>query len=169
MNDEPELIAKAEQILGVEASTPDPVLAAGIFGLQDDYAATAVASVAGAGIAEAVTENSLAAGVGAGVAIHATRTARAGSQGLTVRMLVAVTDSSIHILDWVTGSGPTKKLLTFDRGNTEVQITKFGLSRHVNLRDTGAGTSLALTGTTLAFSAEAKGDKLVMHLLADPG
>ncbi|CAB4764775.1 unannotated protein [freshwater metagenome] len=169
MNSEAELIEKAEQILGSDLSENDKVLAAGIFGLQDDFTATAVASVAGATIADSLTENSLAEGVGAAAAVHATREAHAGAQGVTVRMLVAVTHNSLHILDWVTGSGPTKQLFRFDRASTDVQITKFGLSRHLNLRDSAAGTSLALTGTTLVFSAEAKGDKLVLHLLADPG
>jgi len=169
MNSETELIEKAEQILGPNTSTSDPVLAAGIFGLQTDYAAIAVAGVAGGVLTGAVTDNPLAMGAGVGVANHVARTAVAEGKGVTVRMLVAVTLESIHILDWVTGSGPTKELLSFERANTEVQITKFGLSRHLNFRDSAAGTSLGLTGSTAPFSAESKGDKLVLHLLADPG
>ena len=98
--------------------------------------------------------------------MHATRSAIAASEGLTVRMLVAVTPERIRVLDWQTGSGPTRELLCFDRSSTDVKITKFGLSRHVELHDAASGRSLVLTGSTAPFASESKGDRAVMKELA---
>jgi hypothetical protein len=162
VNDPSELIGKAAGILGTEQA----VIAAGIFGLKDDYLAVGLGAAAGGSIGDALLDNPLAGGVGAAAGMHATRAAIADSKGLTIRMLVAVTPERIRVLDWQTGSGPTKELLSFDRSSTDVKITKFGLSRHVELNDAASGRSLVLSGTTAPFSAESKGDKAVMKELA---
>jgi hypothetical protein len=161
MHHRQDLVDAATTILGPD----DPVLAAGIFGLQDQPVAVGAASVAGAAAGREL-DGALGAGLGGAVAIHTTREALAASQGLTVRMLVAVTATRIHVLDWVTGSGPTRELLSFDRSTTRVQVTTFGLSRRLHLADPTAGSDLALTGTTALFSAEAPGDKAVLRELA---
>ena len=162
MNDPAELISKATAILGHE----EQVLAAGIFGLKDNYVAVGAGTAAGAGLGGAILDNPVAAGVGGAAAMHATRSAMAASKGLTVRMLVAVTSEQIRVLDWATGSGPTKELLSFDRSSSVAKVTKFGLSRHVELRDSASGQSLALSGSTAPFASESKGDKAVLRLLS---
>ncbi|MBF6558282.1 MAG: hypothetical protein IVW52_19450 [Acidimicrobiales bacterium] len=163
MNDPSELIGKASAIVGTE----QPVIAAGIFGLKDDYLAVGLGTAAGASLGDAILDNPLASGVGGAAAMHATRSALAASNGLTVRMLVAVTPELIRVLDWETGSGPTTELLSFDRSSTDVKINKFGLSRHVELHDSATGQSLALSGSTAPFVSESKGDKAVLKELSD--
>ncbi len=164
MNDEADLIAKAQGVLGAD----EPVLAAGIFGLEDDYVEAGAAMVAG-GAVGSVVDDSTASALGAVAALHMSRDVRAAEQGVTVRMLLAVTATRIHVLDWKTGSGPTGELRSFDRATTAVQISKFGLSRHLALHDTSTGHDLTLTGSTAFYVNEAKGDKLVLHLLSEPG
>ncbi len=161
MNDPVELIAKATAILGAD----QPVLAAGIFGLKDDYVAVGLGTAAGASLADVVLDNPIASGVGGAAGMHATRSAIAASQGLTVRMLVAITAEQIRVLDWATGSGPTKELLAFDRSSTDVKVTKFGLSRHVALHDSTTGQAVCLSGSTAPFASESKGDKAVLEVL----
>ncbi len=162
MNEPGELIAKATAILGHE----EPVVAAGIFGLKDNYAAVGAGTAAGATLGQVILDNPVASGVGGAAALHATRSAAAASKGLTVRMLVAVTAGHIRVLDWVTGSGPTKELLSFDRSTTDVKVTRFGLSRHMTLRNPDSGQSVALSGSIAPFVSESKGDKAVLRLLS---
>jgi hypothetical protein len=157
-----ELIDRAKAILGPD----ETVLAAGIFGLKDNYVAVGAATAAGASLGDLVLGNPLASAAGGVAAMHATRSAEATSRGLTVRMLIAVTADRIRVLDWATGSGPTRELLSFDRSSTDVTVTKFGLSRHVELRDSRTGQWLALSGSTAPFASESKGDKAVMKTLS---
>ncbi len=161
--DEQALISDAVNVIG----GGEEILAAAIFGLQDDYVKLAVAGVAtGAATTALDVTDPLAGGVAFGVATHEARRLNAEGQGLTVRMLVAVTAKAIHILDRTELGKTTCELLRFDRATTAVQITKFGLSRQLNLADGSAGTSIGLTGSTAIFSPEAAGDKLVLHLLS---
>jgi hypothetical protein len=164
MNSSTELISKSRTILGDGTE----IVAAGIFGLQDDPLAVSTSGVAGAGLGDLVTDNPIMAAASGAGAMHAARATGAGSQGLTVRMLVALSDTRIHILDWLTGAGPTQELASFERTRTEVRVKKFGLSRRLTLRDTVSGRSLALTGTTAFFASESKGDKSVLRLLEPP-
>jgi hypothetical protein len=158
MNDPKDLIGKAADLLGSE----EGIIAAGIFGLKDNYVGAGMGMAGGGTLGEVVLDNPLGGAAG----LHASRSARAASKGVTVRMLVAVTAERIRVLDWVTGSGPTKELLCFDRSCTDVKITKFGLSRHVALSDAGSGHSLVLTGSTAPFASESKGDKAVLGALS---
>jgi hypothetical protein len=162
VNDPNGLISKASVIVGNEQQ----VIAAGIFGLKDDYVAVGLGTVAGASVSDVLLDSSLAGAVGGAAGMHATRGALAASQGLTVRMLVAVTPERIWVLDWETGSGPTKELVSFNRSSTEVKISKFGLSRHLELHDPDSGRSLALSGSTAPFASESKGDKAVLKELS---
>ncbi len=98
--------------------------------------------------------------------MHVARELNAENHGVTVRMLLAVTPTQLHILDWQTGSGPTRLLRTFPRATTSVEVKKFGLSRRLHLTDRNSGESLALTGSASALNAEAKGDKAVLKALA---
>ncbi len=158
-----EMIATASAALGGN----EEVLAAGIFGLQDNYAALAVAGVA-TGVAmdlAAVPENPAADALKAAVTAHVTRTIIAESKGMSVRMLVAVTPHQIHVWKWSL-AGIGDKITDFNRELTVIQITKFGLSRHLNLLDSTKTNPLQLTGTTAFFSSESAGDKSVLELLS---
>ena len=146
------LIAAAQQFLG----DGEEVIAAGVFGLQDDYAAIAVAGAATGAAVDAATSND---------PVAATRDAVAKSKGLTVRMLVAVTAQRIHVMDYPDSGHPSVEFMSFDRAKSVVQITKFGLSRHLNLADPNTTQQIGLTGSTAFYSQEAAGDKLVLHLL----
>jgi hypothetical protein len=162
MSNQAELTAAAAQFLGDDAE----VLGAGIFGLQDDYAAITVAGAATGLALDAVgSDDPVAGALTAGITVHATRDAVAKSKGLSVRMLVAVTPTHIHIMDYPDSGIPSVEYLNFDRSKTAVQVTKFGLSRHLNLADPEAGQQIGLTGSTAFFSSVAAGDKMVLHLL----
>jgi hypothetical protein len=163
--DEQALIADARNVIG----DGEEILAAGIFGLQDDYAKLAVAGVAtGAATTALDVTNPLAGGVAFGVATHETRRLNAENMGLTVRMLVAVTPATIHVLDRTELGKTTRELMRFDRASTAVQVTKFGASRNLNLADASAGTSIGLVGAAVFYVPESAGDKLVLHLLSPP-
>ncbi len=155
-------MAKATAVLGPD----EPLLAAGIFALQDGYLALAAGATIGSEVTSLAGGGALLGGVGAAAGMHVARDARAASQGLTERMLVAVSAEHIHILDWVTGSGPTRVLRTYVRASTDITMKRFGLSRHVTLHDRASDHSLKLSGTTARISAEAGGDKAVLAVLA---
>ena len=143
------------------------IVAAGIFGLQDDPMAVSTAGVVGAGVGDLIGDNPVVTAAAGAGAIHAARATLAASQGLTVRMLVALSDTRIHILDWLTGAGrPGAGVLRAHPHRGAGQ--RFGLSRRITLRDTVSGRSLALTGTTAFFASESKGDKSVLSHLEPP-
>jgi len=156
-----DLTATAQDLIG----TDEQVTAAGVFGLQDNYAA-----ITAAGAVESVAMPNSAGpaleGVGAAVGVEAARQANAAAKGVTVRMLVAVTDASIHVFAMSPLGGQVERqLMTFPRATTDVEVKKFGLSRHLNLTEQGSGQELHLTGSTAPFSPEAKGDKAVLAAL----
>lgn len=138
------------------------MLAAGVFGLQD----LLFAQMAG-GVAGALATDGLAGGaVGAGLGGLAAKKSYAESQGVTIQLILAVTAEQIHVLNRETDGRLTDVVASFDRASCEVSISKFGLSRIIDLTDPATGTHLKLTGTTAPFSMLAKPDKLVLHLLS---
>ncbi|UDY35997.1 hypothetical protein [Dermatobacter hominis] len=158
-----DLINQAATVL---AGIDEPIRAAGIFGhanpsnLELAVAGGAAASVPG-------SSDPLLGAVANVTAMQAVATADAARDGLTVRMLLAVTDSRIFVLDWATGDGATRVLATLDRATTDIEVRHFGLSRRVELTDHASGRVLHLVGATAAFSPEAAGDKAVLRVL-DP-
>lgn len=163
VKDSPDDLAAAAQAFLADGET---VLGAGVFGLQDDYAAVAVAGAAtGLAVDAATSDDPVAGALAAGITVHATRDAVAKAKGLAVRLLVAVTPTRIHILDYPDSGRPSVEYMSFDRATAVVQITKFGMSRHLNLADPGSGQQIGLTGSTAFFSQVAAGDKMVLHLL----
>ena len=153
MNDPQTLRAKAASVLGAT----EPLEAVGIFGLQSNYLALTAGGVVG---------STVGGELGNLAGMHAARELDAASKGVSVRMLVAVTATHIQVLDWVTGSGPTRLMCSFNRVDTSVEIKKFGLSRRLNLHDRQSGESIGLTGSTSPMSAYAKADKAVLAALA---
>lgn len=159
-----DLIAAAQEALGSE----ETVRAAGVFGLQDNYAAI----TAGGLVTDVLMPdggNPALAGVSGAAGIELGREANAARKGVTVRMLVAVTERTIHVFALpMAGDVPQKELMSFDRGATSVEVRKFGLSRKLKLTDRNSGRHLGLTGSTARFSSAAKGDKAVLAELS-PG
>ena len=58
---------------------------------------------------------------------------------------------------------------TFPRASSEVQISRFGLSRLVHLHDPDAELKMTLHATAAPFLRQSKADAIVLHLLAAPG
>jgi hypothetical protein len=161
MSNPDDLIYKTQQLVGGE----DQVIAAGIFALSDDYKAIAKNSI----ITGLLTpsDNAIVEGLETGAVLEGTRQHEAHKQGLSARMIVAVSEKSIYIFSLpVTGSQPQQELFCFDRESTDIEIKKFGLSRHLNLQPQTGNKKLKLTGTTVKFLPEGAGDRKVLSLLA---
>lgn len=145
----------------------EEVLAAGVFAVQDDYLGTALAAIGGSAAAGELVDNSLAEGIGAAAGIRAAREAHAASEGVSLRMLVAVTPTHIRLfrLD-ATGETPREELMHFDRSSCEVDVSKFGASEHIDLRQ--EGREMKLTGGVGFLSAYKDANKAVARELLTP-
>ncbi|MBK5287750.1 MAG: hypothetical protein JJE46_04705 [Acidimicrobiia bacterium] len=158
-SDEQGLIQNAQAVLGDER-----VLAAGTFALQDLVYAQAAGLTAGGLLAE-----SLPGAADAAASVAASRTAvkaAAAAQGVTVKLIVAVTDAHIYVMKW--GPEPTNDRIvhTFGRATTAVKITKFGLSRVVHLEDSSTGEEVELHASVARWTRQSGPDKHVLELLA---
>lgn len=164
MPHESELVAKAEQALGDGHS----VIAAGVFGLQDNYVGVTLGGIAAGAAAEGLPGGATTGAVAAAAGIHVARQVNAESKGVTVRMLVAVTDTHIHLFSLgAVSNDPGHELLRFDRATTTCKESSFGASRHLTLTDSASGHEIGLTGSAAFFSAYAEGDKAVLQTLRD--
>ncbi len=85
----------------------------------------------------------------------------AESQGVTVQMVVAVTDESIHVLNRDTGGRLTDRVVSFERHTADVRVSKRGLLRIVEISD-DSGARIELEGSASPISQLAKGDKAVL-------
>ena len=156
------LIAEATAVLGGDP----PVLAAGVFGLAGLLTAATGGLVAGSMVGG--LSNSVAGQIGGALLGDlAAKHAYAESHGASVQLLVAVTETHIHVLNRDPAQRLAAALAVFERATCEVTVRKFGLSRTVQLHDTSSGEALSLTGTTARISPLAKGDRLVLALLGD--
>lgn len=156
---EADLVQKAQQALGDDHH----VLAAGVFGLQDNYGAIMVGGLAGGAIAQELPGGSVTDAATAAASVYVTRQVMADAKGVSVRMLVAVTDAAIVLfaLDSV-GTTPHREVMRFGRATTTCKESKFGASRHLTLNDSATGQEIGLTGSAAFFSAYAEGDKAVL-------
>lgn len=155
---EDSIVQEAEGILGDGTE----VLAAGYFGLQDLIAAQIAGGTAGALTGSAADVGALGGGLGGAAAVKA----YAESQGVTVQLILAVTDDQLVVLNRDTQGRLPSRVATFDRSSCDVEISKMGLSRFVAITDTATGDKLTLHGAVSPLSAQSKGDKAVMELLA---
>lgn len=156
------LAAEASQVLG----GTEAVQAAGVFGLQNLMAAQMAGNVVGG-----VGAGALGAGVGVdaaavGLGGLAAKKAAAEAQGVTLQLIVAVTEQHIYVLNRDTDGRLPDVVASFDRATAQVQVTKFGLSRIISITNPDGGDSITLHGSTGPFSSFAKADAVVMHLLA---
>ncbi|WP_368497006.1 hypothetical protein [Herbiconiux sp. A18JL235] len=165
---EQELVAEARAALSAAGEPDGEVLAAGVFGLADLVFAEALGLAAGSVVGSGDGDSgALGAGLGAALGGLAATKAAAEAQGVTVQLLVAVTDDTIHVLNRDTGGRLRTEVASFPRATTRATVEKVGLSRHLTLTDSATGTSIRLHGSTAWISAQAQGDKLVLELLAD--
>jgi len=156
------LAAEAARVLGAA----EPVQAAGIFGLQDLMAAQMVGNVAGgvtAGVADAgVAGQALATGLGG----LAAKKVAAAAQGVTLQLIVAVTEQHLYVLNRDAEGKLPDVVARFDRTTAHVQVSKFGLSRIITITGADGVESITLHGSAGPFSSFAKADAVVLHLLA---
>ncbi|MCB0951568.1 MAG: hypothetical protein R2714_03140 [Microthrixaceae bacterium] len=162
---ETELVAEAERMLAELADVVDRnVLAAGVFSLAELLLAQTAGAFVG-GVASDLAgggggDGALAAAVGSRIAVEAA----AEAKGVSVRLVVAVTTSAVHVLNSERSDLPSE-VARFDRASTEVTVRKMGLSRIVELLDPATGAKVSLHGSVSPISAQSKPDKLVLNLL----
>lgn len=161
-------MANAQQLIDeARRVTPagEEVLAAGVFAIQDDFVATALGAIGGSAIADELIDNPLAEGAGAAAGIRAAREAHAAAEGVSLRMLVAVTDSHIRLFRLgATGETPGEELMHFDRSTCSVDVSKFGASEHIDLRQ--GDKQMKLTGGIGLLSTYKDGNKKVVAELS---
>ncbi len=157
------IMAEARAILGDQAD----VVAAGHFGLAN----LLIAQVAGgtaAGLAGGAIpgDDALNTALGVGLGGLAATKASAEAQGVTMKMILAITPTEIHLLNRDTDGRLRSEVATFQRDAADIAITKLGLSRILTLTDRATGHSVELHGSVSWLSSQAKGDKVVLDLLA---
>lgn len=158
---EDQLIHEAQGILGDE----EQVLAAGYFALHDLLAAQIAGGTTGA-IGASMVDSTAGTALGAGFGGLAAKKAAAEAQGVTIQLIVAVTEDHIHVLNRDTDGRLADHVAAFDRTTCEVDVTKFGLSRNVRLTDPASGARLDLVGGVSPLAVTSKGDKAVLGLIA---
>lgn len=157
---EEELIANAKEALGDDAE----ILAAGVFGCQDLMKASVGGGILGA-FAGQDLGGAVGAGLGAALGGIAARKGVAESRGETLKLVVAVTPSQIHIMNWGDGSAEERHDIVFERSSVDIKIKKMGLSRIIELHDPETDAFFRLHGTT-GLGSQAGPDKHVMEVLA---
>ncbi|CAH0239399.1 hypothetical protein [Microbacterium sp. Bi128] len=160
---EEDIAAEARGILGEQTD----IIAAGHFGLANLIAAQVAGGTVGSIAGGALNvDAALDAGIGVGLGGLAAVKASAEAQGVTMKMIVAITPDEIHLLNRETGGRLRSDVIAFRRNSVDIHIAKFGLSRILTLTDRGSGHSVELHGTVSWLSSQAKGDKVVLDLLA---
>ena len=172
---EADLIADAQAILGPD----EDVLGAGIFGMANLALGQTAGVVAGAapgrragalldGVGAFIDNpllSGLLAGAGAYAGSHAGTHATAAAQGVSVRLLVAVTAEKIHVLNQ--DEKLETEVASFRRDAVDVSVKRLGASRFLTLTDTETGDKIELHGAVGWMSAQAAGDKVVLAMLQE--
>lgn len=162
VGNETELIAEAQQVLGHE----EIVLSAGVFGLADLMHDMVYGGTAGGLAASMVAGNGAgAAGVlfGGLLAKHAA----AKERGVTLKLIVAVTATKIHILNWDDGPGDDRQVACFNRATATVKVKHFGLSRIVTIDDAASGAHMKLHASASRAMAQSAPDQDVLAALTE--
>jgi hypothetical protein len=158
---EDQLIQEAQGILGDD----EQVLAAGYFALQDLVAAQIGGTTAGA-IGGGLINETAGSALGAALGGISAKKAYAESKGVTVQLIVAVTESHIHVVNRDTDGRLGDHVASFERATCQVEIHKLGLARNIRLTDPASGACLELVGGVSPIAVTAKGDKAVLELIA---
>lgn len=155
-----DLLDQARHFLGDDST----VVGAGILGLKDSYLALAAGALA-AGVMDPLPDTPVGDAVAATAGMRTAREARARSQGLSVRMLVAVTTTDVHLLEvGAVGIAPVREALSFDRATLAIGVRKFGFSRRVILDD--GHHRVELTGSVSPLSPYTAGTRSVLAAVA---
>lgn len=161
-------MANAQQLIDHARSvTPEgeEVFAAGVFAVQDDHLANAVGALGGSAVADDLFDNAVAGGIGAAAGVHAARETHAANQGVSLRMLVAITRDHIRLYRLgVTGETPGEELMSFHRASCQVHLEKFGAAEHLELHEDDKQTKL--TGGIGLLSAYKDANKRVIQELS---
>ena len=156
---EADLIAEARSILGAD----EEILGAGYFGLANLRDAMVAGGTAG-GLAVTIGSD-LNPGIGTLAGSLLAVRASAEEQGVTVKLLVAITPDTIHVLNQDTDGRLRTEVVSFRRDHVTVDIQKVGLSRRLTLTDPDSGVSIELHGSVSWLAAQSTGDKVVLALL----
>jgi hypothetical protein len=157
-----DLIQACQSRLAQEGSS-EQVIAAGAFAQQDNLKAMTAGGAASSFLPG--HDNPLLAGLEGAGAIEASRQANAAAHGVSERMMVCVTDAHIYVyaLRSPMGNQPEDLLASFDRAQTEVEVKRFGLAKHLHI--TEGEQKMLLQGSTSRISPDAGGDKAVLAVL----
>lgn len=161
MFDFPQLTIKTQRILG----TDEPLIVS-VLGLQADLVGDITALIVAGTIGDDLGADALTEGILGVGGMRAAREINARSQGVSARMVVAVTPTAIHLLSLpATGAHPGKEVLRFHRATTTVTVKRKGLSRRINLTDAENGQKVRLTGGVAPWSRYAAGTKAIIEEL----
>ncbi|MGZ0713145.1 hypothetical protein ACWPKO_32900 (plasmid) [Coraliomargarita sp. W4R53] len=162
-NSEADIVKEAKSILGDQAD----IIAAGHFGLANLVLAQTAGVTAGSVVGGAIGGNSaINSAIGVGLGGLAATKASAEAQGVTMQMIVAITPDEIQLLNRDTGGRLRSDVAIFRRDAVDINIGSFGLSRLLTLTDLVTGHCVELHGSVSWLSSQAKGDKVVLDLLA---
>lgn len=158
MVDFDELTRKTQRWLGVN----QPIVV-GVLGLRSDLVGAITAAIVSETIADDLGGGFLTEAIFGIGGLRAARQVNARSQGVSVRMVVAVTPTVIHLLSLPsTGTHIEKEVMRFHRPTTTVEIKKYGLSRRIHLTDTDNGQKIRLVGGVAPWSRYGPGTKAIV-------
>lgn len=160
VGDEAELIANVQPVVG-----PEPIVGAGVFGLQDLVLPWVAGGTAG-GVLAGEAAGAMAGVAGVLLGQLAAKHAAAKRAGVTLKLVVAVTATKIHVINWGDASDTTRIVKTFDRSTTTADVRKFGLSRIVTLHDTATDTEMRLHASVARWTSQSGPDKDVLAELS---
>lgn len=126
--------------------------------------ASTIGATAG-GIAGAAVGDEWSGALGAIAARRLAVNASLEEQDVTLQLIVAVTATTIHVLNRDTGGRLRNEVVSFERDSVDIKVEKMGASRYLTFTDPATGTSIKLHGTVSWISSLAKGDKIVFDLL----
>lgn len=146
------------------------VRAAGVFGVQDRGLAVGllgevrVAGIVGALVAQPSPPAQPTSRSGrTAAAIEAMR------PWVAVPVLVAVSDTAVHVCDWDTRSGAVREVARFPLAQTTVLLEQYARARRVILIDRPSGYRLPLTASVSRLSPTGAGVRDVLALLPGSG
>jgi hypothetical protein len=140
----------------------EEIEAVGVFEIQNDYKAMALAGGAAGAIAPG--DNPAVGGLSGAAALEGVRQAEAAHEGVTPTMGLAVTNEFIRIFAMSElGESVGSELMRFNRDVAHVEVKKLGFNRHIRISDPSSDQEVGLNGAS--FGVGAKGDKAVLALL----
>jgi hypothetical protein len=158
---EAQLLDEARRALG----EGEDVLAAGVFGIADLRHAQVKGSMLG-GVGGALVPGDLAWIAGTVLGGLFAKHHAAAREGASLALLVAVTPTTIHVLNRDSSGQLEAEYASFERATTAVDIRPVGLSRRLTLTDAASGASIELLGSAGGLSANVEGDTAVLAVLS---